>query len=377
MVLSRVERRELPRRETDFFLEDLGSAMEDVGVATVFDALDIALAALFSRGYVAPRVYRQEGSTATLIQGLHLPSETVHGETRFSASNATLEAILEKGQLFQVSNVDEHPELLDGARDPLRYISERGLVGVPYRARSRIDQTIILGAIIASYNPAKRTMDSGELDLLCSVGRMVGRQIRGLYDLELALLARRETELLRRENDELSGRIKKYRRLALTDALTGLPNYRKFQRDLQRFYQRGLTGASYYLLRLDGDHFKQINDTLGHDGGDEFISNMGRVLKEVKEARQETLRAYRLGGDEFAAFIETDDPAELRDVCEEIRLNVKKIPLPGSGLAPRSVSIGIAAVLSFGTTLTWAQRADLALYEAKARGRDGYVLYGA
>jgi diguanylate cyclase (GGDEF)-like protein/PAS domain S-box-containing protein len=165
------------------------------------------------------------------------------------------------------------------------------------------------------------------------------------------------------------------RHLADHDPLTGLLNRRSFERELARHVARveryGARGAA---LVLDLDHFKFINDTLGHGVGDDLIT---RVAAALRSRLRETDVLARLGGDEFAVLMPEggrEDAAEVaRGVLQAVR---GQAVLATSGHARRvSASIGVALFtderLTGDAVLV---RADLAMYEAKEAGRDRYAI---
>jgi diguanylate cyclase (GGDEF)-like protein/PAS domain S-box-containing protein len=157
------------------------------------------------------------------------------------------------------------------------------------------------------------------------------------------------------------------------DFLTGLYNRRWFERELAREVERasryGTPGA---VLLLDLDHFKDINDTLGHKAGDDLLKGVAGLLK--RRARQADVLA-RLGGDEFALLLPQTPADHAEIVADEI---VKSLNRRMAANAGESVvitaSVGVA--LSDGLTDTeLLAYADLAMYEAKAAGRNRFAVY--
>jgi diguanylate cyclase (GGDEF)-like protein/PAS domain S-box-containing protein len=166
------------------------------------------------------------------------------------------------------------------------------------------------------------------------------------------------------------------RHLADHDPLTGLLNRRSFERELERHValvsRYGARGAA---IVLDLDHFKTINDTLGHSAGDELIARVARALRT--RLRESDVLA-RLGGDEFAVLLPEGGRAEAVEVAHGILEAVRgQAVLASSGHARRvSASLGIALFdrvrrLSGEAVLV---EADLAMYEAKEAGRDRYAI---
>lgn len=160
------------------------------------------------------------------------------------------------------------------------------------------------------------------------------------------------------------------RRLSQTDPLTGLYNRATLIKRLSRVLRRG-TAASHALIILDIDHFKELNDTFGHQFGD-------AVLQEVAGALKDCLRSNdfsgRLGGDEFMLFMRgLSDTAIIRGRLNLLRERLRNLNLTE---APLTVSIGIALFPVHGKSFQELyDRADTALYEAKRKGRDKIVFY--
>jgi diguanylate cyclase (GGDEF)-like protein/PAS domain S-box-containing protein len=161
------------------------------------------------------------------------------------------------------------------------------------------------------------------------------------------------------------------------DPLTGLLNRRKFDAELDRHIAHikryGSRGA---LLVLDVDHFKAVNDTLGHNAGDELIVSIASVLHE-RLRRSDVLA--RLGGDEFAVLLPEADRAEAARVAatlvSAVRINAA---LLGSERKQVTTSIGVAMFDAGSEELTSETaliEADLAMYDAKEAGRDGHAFY--
>ena len=168
------------------------------------------------------------------------------------------------------------------------------------------------------------------------------------------------------------------RHLADHDALTGLLNRRGFLDELERHVgQVERYGESGALLMLDIDHFKYVNDTLGHKAGDEVIIAVADVLR----ARlRKTDVIARLGGDEFAVLLPRGTTAEARQAAEQVLSTLrdqqdKVLPILGRRLK-LTASIGVSGI--DGTVLTADEllvNADLAMYDAKEAGRDQVAGY--
>ena len=163
---------------------------------------------------------------------------------------------------------------------------------------------------------------------------------------------------------------RKLQALARMDALTGLPNRRHFNEKLEAAIRRASRSRQMVgLMFLDVDHFKRINDTLGHGGGDAVLQEFARRLAGAVRA---TDSVCRLAGDEFTIVLENlAAAAEARLVAVKI-LEAMRRPFDIDGvLLPVSTSIGIACMdANSRQAQQLTRRADEALYKAKERGRN-------
>mgnify|MGYP003640196522 FL=1 len=166
------------------------------------------------------------------------------------------------------------------------------------------------------------------------------------------------------------------RKMALYDALTGLPNRRLFDERMNQ----AILGAKrnkhpLALMFIDVDHFKQINDTYGHDIGDQVIK---RVAETMLSALRATDTLARFGGDEFVVLLnKVSSPEAAVKVAEHLRKSLENHLVFGDIRLLITLSIGIAAYLpeTNETPLQLMKKADMALYDVKARGRDGVGIF--
>jgi two-component system cell cycle response regulator len=163
-------------------------------------------------------------------------------------------------------------------------------------------------------------------------------------------------------------------RLAITDGMTGIWNHRYFQLRFDQEIDRSARfRRPFCLLLCDIDDFKAVNDTYGHLVGDSVLIELARRIRS--EVRDIDVLA-RYGGEEFVLILpETDTDGGLR-AAEKIRRRIADAPFGRDRQVPVTLSIGLACFPRAGTEQTALLRAaDVALYEAKARGKDRTVVY--
>jgi diguanylate cyclase (GGDEF)-like protein len=158
--------------------------------------------------------------------------------------------------------------------------------------------------------------------------------------------------------------------MATTDPLTGVLNRRRLMEiatqvlDIARRERRSVA-----VIVVDLDHFKQVNDRLGHAAGDDVLASFARVLRE--QTRREDVIG-RIGGEEFAIVLPRASLQTARDVAERIRMGLHNTDVSVDGnVIPVTVSLGVAALRPGDESPDdLLKRADQALYAAKRRGRD-------
>jgi diguanylate cyclase (GGDEF)-like protein len=194
--------------------------------------------------------------------------------------------------------------------------------------------------------------------------RMLAAQRR---EQELHRVVAEKTADLRRVNEDLL-------RLSSLDSLTGLANRRVFDQTLKMECARlQRTGSAVSLLMLDIDYFKALNDSAGHQLGDEYLRLVGSELKRL--AKRQIDLAARYGGEEFAMILPETGDAGAAQFAELVLLAIAglKLPHPASPSAPfLTVSVGVAtATMAFHSSPEeLVAAADQALYGAKLSGRN-------
>lgn len=158
---------------------------------------------------------------------------------------------------------------------------------------------------------------------------------------------------------------------ARRDALTGLNNRAAFEERLEALL-RGPRAALQAVAYLDLDYFKRVNDEHGHAAGDAFLKSFAQ---RVQQALRHSDFFARIGGDEFALILdEVRERSDLDRVMGKLYAALAEPFVFEAGRIPISASVGLAVIEPADTADSVLKRADAALYEAKARGRNTYVL---
>lgn len=199
------------------------------------------------------------------------------------------------------------------------------------------------------------------------LGILVSLRTRSLHAQAETLRARvaEQTVALREANAQLA-------KLAVSDDLTGIPNRREFERALGAEWERAVRHQSpLALILLDLDHFKSLNDTRGHQAGDECLRQIGVVLSDLIRGSGDVVARY--GGEEFALLLPATDAPGAAIVAERLRQTIERMHVESG--APHHVitaSFGVAALIPTRELEPTAlvARADRALYAAKRAGRN-------
>ena len=195
--------------------------------------------------------------------------------------------------------------------------------------------------------------------------RMVGARKR---ERELVRMVEEKTVDLQRANNELI-------RLSYTDSLTGLANRRIFDQTLQKECARMTrTGCALSLVMLDVDHFKALNDSEGHQRGDEYLTLLASELNANVRRKSDLVARY--GGEEFAVILPETSETAARGIAESMRLAIESLALrqPASQVTPYlTISAGIVTAEGWTNPEELIAAADQALYTAKRSGRNRVV----
>jgi diguanylate cyclase (GGDEF)-like protein len=226
------------------------------------------------------------------------------------------------------------------------------------RARAaQLDRTLVRSLAVASVDPAnswpRRPIQKIQLaSVLVLVA--LGLASAAVFLLRVAGYRRRLVRA-RREN------IKQLERAARSDNLTGLGNHRAFYEDVRReISRRAETGSSFAIVMLDLDGLKQINDTLGHQAGDDGIRAVARSLRASLRVADS---AYRTGGDEFMVLLPGERAFGGLVFAQRLQAEIVQTR------KAITVSCGVTEAEGLESARSLTRRADLALYEAKRTGR--------
>ena len=203
------------------------------------------------------------------------------------------------------------------------------------------------------------------LNALNGLFYQVSERNRELYELNKTLEAKVavRTKALQEANQRLE-------EMAMTDVLTGLKNRRSALQSLaEEWTQSVRDGLPLSCMMIDADHFKEINDSYGHDAGDEVLRMLSRQL--INSVRTDDI-VCRLGGDEFLIICPRTSLAGAMQVAEKIRLEISRLKIAaGDGEWIGSISVGVAVRNDDMNTLEdLLKEADDGVYVSKRNGRN-------
>ncbi|MET3660095.1 PleD family two-component system response regulator [Aquamicrobium ahrensii] len=190
------------------------------------------------------------------------------------------------------------------------------------------------------------------------------------------LTARLVTQIRRkRYNDRLRASVAQSIEMAVTDALTGLHNRRYLDNHLQTLFERAVVRRRpLSVMIVDLDRFKSINDSFGHDGGDDVLREFARRLRQNMRGID---LICRFGGEEFVVVMPDTDGPVAEKVAERIRAEIARTPfaIGKEGQAVNvTISVGVSSLRGQADDAgALLKRADMALYEAKRSGRNKVV----
>ncbi len=209
---------------------------------------------------------------------------------------------------------------------------------------------------------------------LVSLRELLSRLRAGQRIVMLQQEVEKERRDIQRYTTELAANNRRLEQIAYTDILTELPNRRYGLSRLEREFAAALRlNRPLSVLMLDLDHFKEINDMFGHDGGDQILAHAAKLIRQ--SARVCDI-SCRLGGEEFLVIAPNTDGATAMLLAERIRNAIEKNQPKNLALpSPLTISIGVAG--STGPKPDWKELmilADQALYRVKQGSRNGVQL---
>jgi diguanylate cyclase (GGDEF)-like protein len=230
-----------------------------------------------------------------------------------------------------------------------------------------------LNTVLAAVPEVPVIILSGEDDLGLSMGAVKSGAQDYLLKSQVTpgALTRSIGYAIERKNGELETK-----RLAYHDSLTRLPNRLLLMEHLELALHKANRGKTVLgIFFIDVDHFKQINDTLGHEMGDTVLQETARRLTNCLRASD---TVARLSGDEFVALVETNRRSELTTVADAVQEQFRRGFSADNGDVFITASIGVSSYPTDGLDArTLLRNADRAMYRAKTEGRDSYRFYSS
>ena len=243
-----------------------------------------------------------------------------------------------------------------------------------------------LGAVVKTLEAAERDTAAygealagatGQLNRGAGDDKAFKRMVEGLV-AATARMQRRSRELERRlqetssEVDQLRNNLEKVREEAMTDALTGVANRKRFDEAMRQSRREAeVARTPFSLILCDIDHFKRFNDTWGHQTGDQIIRFVAACLSRFAKDHHVVAR---YGGEEFAVVLPRTTIAEASHIAERVRHTVESKRLlrksTSEDLGHITVSLGVSQFVGGESVEACVERADTNLYKSKETGRN-------
>jgi diguanylate cyclase (GGDEF)-like protein len=214
------------------------------------------------------------------------------------------------------------------------------------------------------------TLQSGVFSIQAVLGLLLFAILIGLFHFYPMIRQQsRERGELQKMTQSLTAKSATFQQAALTDPLTGLQNRRYFDDALAQYMEEfGRINRPLGIMIVDIDHFKSINDTHGHDVGDEVIKGLADTVREYTRYHD---IAARIGGEEFAVVAPNVKLDELNKLANRLRIAVSEMSFSIGNIRLRiTISVGIAVWDGKETGARLYKRADGQLYNAKRSGRN-------
>ncbi len=187
-----------------------------------------------------------------------------------------------------------------------------------------------------------------------------------------------DLDVFERTQSELLALLARFKTLVLSsaqrhDPLTGLPLRHSIEYDFTLYQMDARRNQNqFYVVMIDVDHFKRINDTYGHPVGDTMLCHLTETLKGTLRGNEPL---YRYGGEEFLLLMQCKSGDEAASLAGRLVATVRETPASAGGVCVNlTVTLGVAEVGELESLASAVQRSDAALYEGKHAGRDRYVI---
>lgn len=279
-------------------------------------------------------------------------NEKVNG---FIRSNELFRLFRASELLFSAGN--ERPSLYEAAKEAARCLDES--CAIHWLSEQRLDEGMKLLLSDGHETEGTIQVEEGLLSLRTGGNYLAPLKQEAIFEFTGAI-GRNTVEIFMRTLRTAYERVRNYETAAI-DGLTGLKRREVFQNDLAGTYREAA------LVIFDVDHFKSINDTWGHDAGDDVLRAIGSLL-----SARDDFTAYRLGGEEFAIILPVSRPEVVFRVAEEICREISNTEIRTQN---REITVTASAgyalpCLSTDTPEDLYRAADSALYDAKNAGRN-------
>lgn len=283
------------------------------------------------------------------------------------------EALSRDGRLDEATTLALYQRFVSGFdADAARRVADgmqHLLAGMADSAQAAGDHTARYGDALDRLSQALSTESDRNSDAVSAVVADTRQMRDAMQSLQERLAANQ------REIDQLRDEVHRARRDAVVDPLTSLANRRGFDEAMAQCLSIGIDSAGgIWLLALDIDHFKQVNDTWGHGFGDQVLRAVAQLIKALVPPEA---TVARIGGEEFAVLLPASDRQQAMALAEQIRQRVSaaRIRRHGSGetLARVTLSVGVTCRAEAEAAQAFVERADQALYASKQGGRDRVI----
>jgi diguanylate cyclase (GGDEF)-like protein/hemerythrin-like metal-binding protein len=265
---------------------------------------------------------------------------------------------------FNAENLDSASRLLEFLIHWLAY----HILGIDQNMAKQLKKIQSGATPDFAYENEEKERDKSTEPLLAALNGLF-HQV-SLRNKELVQLNQSLEEKVAQRTKELSDINRHLEELSLTDVLTSLPNRRHAMRNLRYLWKESLTEKSPLVcMMIDADHFKEVNDSFGHDAGDLVLVELARALRE--SFRTDDL-VSRLGGDEFMVLCPDTDLEGGLYIAEQVRQKISQLKAATGGEPWHgSISVGVAvrspAMVNYESLL---KQADEGVYLAKKEGKN-------